>query len=178
MPRSAKRVDDARLGAIRLLICDVDGVLTSGELIFSPEGESKVFHVHDGQGLAFARQAGLKVAWVSSRRSTVVQRRARELKIDVLMQGVDGKREAVKRLLRRFRLAKAQACFVGDDWVDLPAFAEVGYRFAVANAVPEVKAVADRITVACGGAGGVREVVECILKAQGIWKGVTDAYRA
>ncbi len=169
MPLSAKALS-RRLAGVRVLACDVDGVLTRGDLIYGADGgEWKVFNVQDGHGLVLARAAGVKVAWITARRSTIVRRRARELQIDMLLEGRRDKGDALRALARRLRVATAEICYVGDDLLDLGALAEVGVPVAVANAVDEVKAAACWVTRRRGGEGAVREVAERILKARGDW---------
>lgn len=159
----------SRLKRIKLLLCDVDGVLTDGAIFITGEGEFKRFHVHDGLGQRLAARAGLKVGWVSARPSAVTTRRAEELKTDFIVQTRDGKVPAVERILAETGLGWADACFVGDDVVDLGVLRRVGLAIAPADGRPEARALAHFITKASGGNGCVREVVEMILKAQGRW---------
>ena len=159
----------AALNRIRLLLCDVDGVLTDASLFIGGEREVKKFNVRDGLGLVALRRQGLKVGWISSRPSPATARRARELKIDFLRQEKGSKVRAVERLLAQTRLRWDEVCYVGDDVVDLGVLKRAGVAVAVADSVAEARAVADYITRARGGDGAVREVVELILKAQGRW---------
>ncbi len=159
----------SRLKRIKLLLCDVDGVLTDGAIFITGEGEFKRFHVHDGLGQRRAARAGLKVGWVSARPSAVTTRRAEELKTDFIVQTRDGKVPAVERILAETGLGWADACFVGDDVVDLGVLRRVGLAIAPADGRPEARALAHFLTKASGGNGCVREVVEMILKAQGRW---------
>lgn len=160
----------SRLQSIRCLLLDVDGVLTDGKLYFDAQGrEGKVFDVQDGHGLALARRAGLLVGFITGRPTTATKRRARELHVDILVQGPIDKGQAVARIQKRYRLRTEELCFVGDDLLDLPALTRVGWAVAVANAVPEVKRAADYVTRRAGGQGAVREVVEKLLKARGVW---------
>ncbi|NLC57617.1 MAG: HAD-IIIA family hydrolase [Armatimonadetes bacterium] len=154
--------------AIRLLAMDVDGVLTDGVLYLGRSGEElKAFHVHDGLGLALARGAGLQVAFVTGRSSEAVRRRAGELGVEHLLEGVRHKGEALRDLARRLELPREAVAFVGDDLNDLPAFAACGLPIAVADAPARVRAAAAWVTQARGGRGAVREVVEGILAVQG-----------
>jgi len=157
----------AALNRIRLLLCDVDGVLTDASLFIGGEREVKKFNVRDGLGLVALRRQGLKVGWISSRPSPATARRARELRIDFLRQEKGSKVRAVERLLAQTGLRWDEVCYVGDDVVDLGVLKRAGV--AVADSVVEARAVADYITRARGGDGAVREVVELILKAQGRW---------
>ena len=159
----------AALNRIRLLLCDVDGVLTDASLFIGGEREVKKFNVRDGLGLVALRRQGLKVGWISSRPSPATARRARELKIDFLRQEKGSKVRAVERLLAQTGLRWDEVCYVGDDVVDLGVLKRAGVAVAVADSVVEARAVADYITRARGGDGAVREVVELILKAQGRW---------
>jgi len=168
-----------RLKRIKLFLCDVDGVLTDGSIFIGGEREFKRFNIRDGLGLVLARRAGLKVGWVSARPSAATKMRAKELKIDFLVQQGDklSKTGAVQRLLAREKLDWSEICFVGDDVVDLGPLARAGLGVAVADARPEVKAAADFVTRAAGGRGAVRETVEMILKAQGKWEPIIAIYK-
>jgi 3-deoxy-D-manno-octulosonate 8-phosphate phosphatase (KDO 8-P phosphatase) len=170
---------DARLKAVRLFLCDVDGVLTDGSIFIGGAGEMKRFHIQDGLGLIFLRRAGFKVGWVSARPSPVTKARARELKIDFLVQQGDylSKTGAVAQLLRRTKLDWDAVCFMGDDVVDLGPMQRAALAVAVANAGREVKAAAHYVTRAAGGHGAVRETVEMILKAQKKWGSIVAGYR-
>lgn len=160
----------ARLRRVRLLLCDVDGVLTDGTVGIGETGEVKHFHIQDGMGLALLRQAGLCCGWISSRPSPATTRRAEELKVDFLHQDQTPKVLAVEAILGRAGLNWQEVCYVGDDLVDLPPLRRAGVAVAVANAVPEVRRVAHCVTRTRGGHGAVREVVEMILRAQGKWR--------
>jgi YrbI family 3-deoxy-D-manno-octulosonate 8-phosphate phosphatase len=168
-----------RLKRVKLFLCDVDGVLTDGSVFIGGARELKRFNIRDGLGLILAQRAGLKVGWVSARPSAVTQMRAKELKIDFLVQQGDhiSKTGAIERLLAREKLDWQEVCFVGDDVVDLGPLARAGIGVAVADARPQVKAAADFITRADGGRGAVRETIEMILRAQGKWEPVIAVYR-
>ena len=169
----------ARLKRIKLFLCDVDGVLTDGSIFIGGEREVKRFNIRDGLGLVLARRAGLKAGWVSARPSLATKMRAKELKIDFLVQQGDklSKTGAVERLLAREKLDWSEVCFVGDDVVDLGPLARAGFGVAVADARPEAKSAAAFTTRAAGGRGAVREVIEMILQAQGKWEPVIAVYR-
>jgi 3-deoxy-D-manno-octulosonate 8-phosphate phosphatase (KDO 8-P phosphatase) len=159
-----------RAQAIRLLILDIDGVLTDGRLYFDAKGETlKVFHVRDGHGIKMAQRGGLEVALVSGRRSDAAFQRARELGISRFYEGVRDKVAILEELLAALNLAPAEVAAVGDELVDLPLFHRVGLGVAVADAVPEVRAAAHWVTSLPGGTGAVREVCDLLLKAQGKW---------
>ena len=169
MPKLAPAQLRTRLKRIKLLLCDVDGVLTDGAIFITGEGEFKSFHVHDGLGQRMAARAGLKVGWVSARPSAITTRRGEELKTDFIVQTRDGKVPAVERILAETGLSWSDTCFVGDDVVDLGVLRRVGLAISPADARPEAKAAAHFLTKAKGGNGCVREVVEMILKAQDKW---------
>ena len=161
----------SRLRRIKLLLCDVDGVLTDGSVFIGGAREFKQFNIQDGLGLVLLRRAGLKIGWVSARPSAATALRARELKIHFLIQQKDrlSKVAAIEKLLAREKSGWDEVCFVGDDIVDLGPLQRAGVAVAVANAVREAKAAAHLVTRAAGGHGAVREVVELILQAQKKW---------
>ncbi len=152
---------------IRLVVFDVDGVLTDGRLILGSGGdEYKNFHVHDGLGLVMLRQAGLRVGVISARQSDIVSERMAALEIEFVCQGQDDKRKTLQGLMRDTGVDTAGTAFVGDDLLDLPAMAEAGMAIAVADAHALVRERADWVTEHRGGRGAVREVCEYILRAQ------------
>lgn len=160
-----------RCRAIRLLVVDVDGVLTAGGIEYADGGEeSKVFHVRDGAGLKLWRQAGKRAALITGRSTAVVARRARELGIDPALQGASDKEPAYRELLRSGPWSDEQVCYVGDDVPDVPLLARCGLAVAVADACAEAKARAHYVTAAPGGRGAVREVIELVLRCQGAWQ--------
>jgi 3-deoxy-D-manno-octulosonate 8-phosphate phosphatase (KDO 8-P phosphatase) len=151
---------------VRALIMDVDGVLTDGGLYYTENGdELKRFDVRDGQGLVLLRQAGILTAIVTGKRTTLVARRADELGIAEVHQGVSDKGATVAALLAHHSVPPAAACYVGDDINDLPALRLVGIAVAVADAVPIVRRTAHYVTRAPGGHGAIREVCDLILAA-------------
>jgi len=156
------------LDRIRLLVLDVDGVMTDGRLYYGPTGETlKVFHVRDGLGIKLAMRAGIKVCVISGRTSEALGARCRELGIGHCEQGCDDKVAALDRVLERLRLAAAEAMCVVDDTSDLPLMRKVGHAVAVADAHADVRRVADRVTSTPGGHGAVREVCDWLLAAGG-----------
>jgi 3-deoxy-D-manno-octulosonate 8-phosphate phosphatase (KDO 8-P phosphatase) len=162
-----------RFARIELLVLDVDGVLTDGRVVYTAAGdEVKSFHVRDGSGLKYWRQSGKKVAILSGRASPAVDRRAAELGITTIVQGVGEKLPAFRRILNDLGLRPDQACAVGDDLPDLPVLRHCGLGVAVADAVPELKAAAAHVTTAGGGHGAVREAVEWLMRGQGTWAAV------
>jgi 3-deoxy-D-manno-octulosonate 8-phosphate phosphatase (KDO 8-P phosphatase) len=166
-----------RAKKIKLLIFDVDGVLTSGQLVFSSEGEVlKKFHTQDGLGISLAHKAGIQTAIITGRKTTMVNLRGAELKIADVYQGAVNKVDALLELTTKYNLTLEQVGYVGDDLNDLPALVRVGLACAVANAVPEVKARTHVVTTREGGRGAVREIIEFILKAQGKWEAIIASY--
>ena len=156
-----------RLAGVRLLVMDVDGVLTDGGLYYTERGaEIKRFDVRDGQGLVLLRQAGVLTAVITRRRSEIVERRADELGIAEIHQGATDKRAILEALLARRGVPAATAAYVGDDVGDLPAMALVGCPIAVADAVPAVKKAALYVTRALPGHGAIRELCDLILAAR------------
>ena len=157
-----------RARAVRLMAFDVDGTLTDGGIHIGPEGEAlKRFDVRDGLGLAMLGRAGIRVAIVTGRSSPIVERRARELSIDLVLQGVADKADAIRALCERCGLAPGQAGFMGDDWPDLPAMRAAGFAAAVPGAPPEVLRAAHWVARAPGGRGAARELAEHLLRVQG-----------
>jgi len=156
------------LAALRLLVLDVDGVLTDGRLYFGPRMEAlKVFHVRDGPGIKALTRAGVTVAVISGRRSAAVARRCRELGIREVHQGVANKAKTFAALLARLGIGTAASACIGDDTPDLPVMLQAGFAVAVADAHPTVRRAAHRCTQAAGGFGAVREVCDWLLAARG-----------
>lgn len=167
MVARAARRRPAPLSQIRLLVLDVDGVLTDGRLHYDGGGETgKTFHVRDGYGIKAVLAAGIAVAVISGRDSAAVTRRCRELGIRHLHQGVDDKAPVLARLLASMHIAARHCACVGDDRPDLPLLAQAGLAVAVADAHPEALAVAHRRTRQPGGRGAVREVCDWLLAAR------------
>ena len=204
----------ARAGKIKLLLFDVDGVLTDGKLFIFPapagtqqsaldqraqeqstkhagQGgfgfhsqassgqtliEAKGFHAHDGTSISLARLGGLKTGLITKRISETVALRARDLKLEYVRQGIQDKRTCFEEVVKEERIELREAAFVGDDVIDLPAMRAAGLAIAVKNARAEVKQEAHYITPNAGGDGALRDAVEFILKSQGKWKKVLEAY--
>ena len=205
MPKSS---DLARARKIKLIIFDVDGVLTDGKIwIFpAPAGssseagksalgslvygrdedafgsqngsliEAKGFHAHDGTAIMLARIAGIKTGIITKRISETVALRARDLKLDHVHQGIQDKASVFVKILAKDGITAAEAAFVGDDVIDLPAMRRCGLAIAVKNARPEVKAAAHWITPHAGGDGAARDAIEFILKAQKKWRQAVEDY--
>lgn len=183
----------ARARKIKLLLFDVDGVLTDGKMYFLPQDdkskddpqlsaqgsiEFKGFHAHDGVAISLARIGGLRTGLITKRYSETVALRARDLKLEFVLQGIHDKGTAFKQTAEDAGLTLDQAAFVGDDIVDLPAMRHAGLAIAVQNARAEVKQESHYTTPHPGGDGALRDAVEFILKAQGTWKKVLDTYLA
>jgi len=171
----------SRARQIKLLLLDCDGVLTDGGLHYTFDGKrvmegAKVFHIHDGQGLKLAREAGLKLGVISGRISPALTARARDLQIDRLHQGIDDKFSVYEQIKTDEGLTDAQIAYVGDDLPDLPVMRRVGLAVAVADAVEEVRECAHFVTQKPGGRGAAREVVELLLKAQDKWRESLQRY--
>jgi 3-deoxy-D-manno-octulosonate 8-phosphate phosphatase (KDO 8-P phosphatase) len=162
---------------IRLLLLDVDGVLTDGSIILDNRGnEFKSFHVRDGHGIKMLLRAGIQVALITGRSSRVVERRARELGIREIFQKCFDKRIAYRKLSEKYSLHDSEIAFVGDDIVDIPVLRMCGLPMTVADADDEAKAFAHLITKKGGGKGAVREVCDLLLKARGLWDGIINGY--
>jgi len=167
----------ARIKPLKLLILDVDGVLTDGRLFFDHQGsEYKCFHARDGHGLKLLRQFGVEVAVISGRKSASVALRMQNLGIEHVYQGHENKRQAFQELLERLQLHPRQVAHVGDDVLDLPVMTQVGLAIAVADANFVVKRYAHWCTELPGGQGAVREVCDLILQVQGHFDTMLAAY--
>jgi 3-deoxy-D-manno-octulosonate 8-phosphate phosphatase (KDO 8-P phosphatase) len=162
---------------IKLLILDVDGVLTDGKIVYTDRGEeAKAFDVKDGHGLKLLMRAGIPVALITGRSSPAVEHRARDLGITRVYQKAINKIEAYEELRRAENLRDEEICVVGDDLPDLPILRICGFSVAVADSAEEVKREVDYVTNKEAGKGAVREVCDIILKARGLWETVTDRY--
>ncbi len=169
---------EEKIKKIKILILDVDGVLTDGRIFIDENGlEIKAFDVKDGHGIRMAQRVGLKIAFLSGRVSKTVIKRAEELGIVDVLQGVFFKLEGYEALRVKYQLEPEEIAYVGDDVVDIPVLKRVGFSVAVPDAVPEVKEVVHYITRLPGGRGAVREVIDLILKIQGHWNNTMERYR-
>lgn len=176
---------EARARRVKVLLYDVDGVLTNGDITIippldgNPEGhasEVKSFSAHDGLGVAIARLAGLKIGFVTKRQSQVVAIRARDMKIDHVYQGQAHKMEAIVKIMAAEGCTLDEIAYVGDDIIDLPVMRVVGLAIATANARPQAKAAAHYITPNPGGQGAGRDAVDFILNARGILDSTIERY--
>ena len=162
---------------IKLLLLDVDGVLTDGGILIDDRGyETKRFDVRDGQGITLLRRFGIEVGFVTGRGSNVVRRRAKELGVKIVHQGVQNKAVIYDRLKQKTRLLDEQIAYVGDDIADLPVLHQVGFAVTVGDCWSEISSVVDYVTDAQGGRGAVREVCEVLLRAQGVWQHPAKKY--
>jgi len=162
---------------LKMLILDVDGVLTDGGIILDNEGnEYKSFNVRDGHGIKMLIRSGMHVAIITGRHSKVVERRAHELGITEVFQKCFDKRIVYRKLLEQYALKENEVAYIGDDIVDAPIMAMAGLPIAVADAAEEAKKYALMVTKNRGGRGAVREVTDFILKAKGLWQGMFDDY--
>jgi 3-deoxy-D-manno-octulosonate 8-phosphate phosphatase (KDO 8-P phosphatase) len=167
-----------KVRSVKLLVLDVDGVLTDGRITYTDDGrELKSFNVRDGHGIKLLMRAGVECAVITARDSVIVERRCKELGIERLYQGATTKLGVYEELIAACGLDPTETAYVGDDLIDLPVLRRVGFSCAPMDAVAEVKGVVDCVTKALGGGGAVREVVEIILKIQDKWEGVTERYR-
>lgn len=156
-----------KLKSIKLILLDVDGVLTDGKIILSSDGrEYKNFHAHDGYGIVKARRAGLKVGIVSGRTSEIVDKRADKLGIEIVYQGNEDKLSVFQDIKSKYNFSEEETAFIGDDEFDIPLLETVGFSAAPANAIGIVKKVVDYVTKLEGGNGAAREVIDMILKAK------------
>jgi 3-deoxy-D-manno-octulosonate 8-phosphate phosphatase (KDO 8-P phosphatase) len=167
MPGRRARRRPAPLSGIRLLLLDVDGVMTDGRLHYGSTGEThKSFHVRDGYGIRAVLAAGIAVAVISGRKSTAVVRRCKELGIRHLHQGIEDKTQVLAQLLALLDISARRCACIGDDRPDLPLLAQAGFAVAVADAHPAALAIAHRCTRLPGGGGAVREVCDWLLTAR------------
>ncbi|MEA3560225.1 MAG: HAD-IIIA family hydrolase [Candidatus Omnitrophota bacterium] len=169
---------EQRAKKIKMVVLDVDGVLTDGKIIYSGFGiEVKNFDVKDGFGIRLLHRAGIKTAVITAKKSRALLKRIKELQINRLYQNAFDKLKAYNDILKRFGLMNEDICYIGDDLLDLPLLKRVGLAVSVKDAVNEVKEIAHYVTEKKGGKGAVREVIDIILKAQGKWEKVTVRYR-
>jgi 3-deoxy-D-manno-octulosonate 8-phosphate phosphatase (KDO 8-P phosphatase) len=167
----------AKAKQIKLLILDVDGVMSDGRIIVTDSGdEIKAFHVQDGLGIQFLLESGLQVAVITGRDTPSVTARIKKLKIPFLYQGQLNKIQAFEELLAKLHLKPEQTAHIGDDLPDIALFKRVGLAIAVPNAVPLAKEYAHWVTEASGGLGAIREVCDLLLKAQDLWPAIEKRF--
>jgi len=166
-----------KAGKIKLLILDVDGVMTDGRIYYGNYGdELKAFDVKDGFGVVRWRRAGIETVIITAKKSKVAKLRAKDMGIKRVYENSCNKLKVFKRLLKKLRLQGEEVCFMGDDLLDIPVLKQVGLSVTVPQAVQEVKEAASYVTKAEAGRGAVREICELILKSQGKWEEVTRKY--
>ena len=162
---------------VKLLVLDVDGVLTDGRIIVNDSGiESKEFDVRDGHGLKLLIRCGIEVVFLTGRKSAAVHWRAEDIGITEVHQGVKNKGEVFAEIIKRRDISPEETACIGDDIVDIPILKRAGFSIAVSDAVWEVRKNADYVTNRRGGRGAVREVCEVILKAQNLWGDIAAKY--
>jgi 3-deoxy-D-manno-octulosonate 8-phosphate phosphatase (KDO 8-P phosphatase) len=167
-----------RAKAVRLLVMDVDGIMTDGRVLYAPSGDRLIaFHILDGHGIKLALGCGLSLAIITGRESEVVTQRARELGIQEVHQQAMDKLSIFQDLLARSNLRPVQAACMGDDLLDLPLLRRAGLAITVPEAVEEVRAAAHYVTSRGGGRGAVREAIELLLRVQGHWPTVLERYQ-
>ncbi len=166
-----------KLKKIKMLILDVDGVLTDGRIIMDDSGrETKHFDVRDGHGIKMVQRYGIKIVLLTGRQSEVVKHRARDLGIKEIYQKAFNKKEVLENILRKHRLDSGDVAFLGDDIIDIPVLKAVGFSAAVADALDVVKKSVDYVSKYNGGRGAVREICELIMQAQGHWEEIAVKY--
>ena len=166
-----------RLAPLKLMVFDVDGILTDGRLYYTDSGaEIKAFHAADGQGFKMLADSGLKIALITARRSDLVERRARDLGVHFCFQGAEAKLEAFTEVLGELKLEPAQAGYMGDDLLDLPVLLRAGFAATVPDAAADVRTRCHYTTARSGGSGAAREVCEMILRAQGTYDALLAGY--
>ena len=168
---------DERAKKVRLLILDVDGVLTDGRIIYDNFGdELKFFNVHDGFGMSLLYKAGIKSVIITAKKTRIVKRRAGDMHIAALYSSYK-KLSVYRKVLKRFSVKHEEVCYMGDDLMDLPVMKKVGFAVAPPNAIEEVKNSSHYITRKEGGQGAVREIIDIILKSQGLWDKAISSYQ-
>ncbi len=166
-----------RAKRVKVLILDIDGVMTDGRIVYSIYGdELRFFDVQDGLGISLLNKAGIKSIIITAKKSRIVKARARDLRVAKTYNGYLDKLKALKKAMRKFRVSHEEICFIGDDLIDIPVLKRVGLAVSVPNAVDEVKEAAHYVTSRSGGRGAVREVCDLLLKSQDKWDKATASY--
>jgi 3-deoxy-D-manno-octulosonate 8-phosphate phosphatase (KDO 8-P phosphatase) len=169
----------ARFKKVKLLLLDVDGVLTDGRIVYDSAGrDSKFFDVHDGLGVYVLHKFGINTVIITAKNSKTIGPRSKDMQVAEVFADIFPKTAVLNKILKKYRVRQDEICFVGDDLVDLSLMRNIGLPVATANACREIKKAAVYVTVGAGGRGAVREVAELILKAQGKWKDVLKFYGA
>lgn len=166
-----------KIKKIRLLILDVDGVLTDGRIIYDSKGrDSKFFDVHDGLGVYLLKRVGIKTILITAKGSNTIRHRAADMKVEEFYEDVFPKTKVLDKILKKHKITKDEICFIGDDLVDLCIMKAVGFPVAVSNACYDILNAACFVTQKKGGRGAVREAAELILKTQGKWEEAVRIY--
>jgi len=166
-----------KIKKIKVLLLDVDGVLTDGRIIYDSRGrDSKFFDVHDGMGVYLLKKCGIPAVLITAKGSRAIKPRAKDMLVDIVFEDVSPKTSVLEKICKIYKVTAQELCFVGDDLVDLCLMKKVGFPVAVANAAREIKNVAAYVTAKNGGRGAVRELAELILKNQGKWEEALKAY--
>lgn len=166
-----------KIKKVKVLLLDVDGVLTDGRIIYDSRGrDSKFFDVHDGMGVYLLNKSGIPAVLITAKGSRAIKPRAKDMRIDIVFEDVSPKTRVLEKICKIYKVSPEELCFVGDDLVDLCLMKKVGFPAAVANAAPEIKSAAVYVTSKNGGRGAVRELAELILKTQGKWDEALKAY--
>jgi 3-deoxy-D-manno-octulosonate 8-phosphate phosphatase (KDO 8-P phosphatase) len=169
----------ARFKKIKLLLLDVDGVLTDGRIVYDSKArDAKFFDVHDGLGVFVLRKSGIKTILITAKSSKTIKPRAKDMHAAEVFAGIFPKTVVLDRILKKYNVSAEEVCFMGDDLVDLSLMRKVGLPIAVANAAVEIKEAALYTTNRLGGRGAVREIAELILKTQNKWKDILSFYEA
>lgn len=162
---------------VKVLLLDVDGVLTDGRIIYDSRGhDMKFFDVHDGMGVYLLHKAGIPTILITAKGSRAIKPRAKDMRVEAVFADVSPKSSVLDKILARYKITPEEVCFVGDDLVDLCLMKRVGFPVAVFNATREIKQQASYVTLREGGRGAVREVAELILKAKGRWQEMVGLY--
>lgn len=167
----------ARFRKVKLLLLDVDGVLTDGRIVYDSCGrDSKFFDVHDGLGVFVLHKFGINTVIITAKNSKTISPRSKDMKVAEVFADIFPKTAVLGKILKKYQVSTEEICFMADDLVDLSLMRKIGLPIAVANASPDIKEAAAYVTKCFGGRGAVREVSELILKAQDKWKGVLEFY--
>jgi 3-deoxy-D-manno-octulosonate 8-phosphate phosphatase (KDO 8-P phosphatase) len=166
-----------KIKKIKVLLLDVDGVLTDGKIIYDSRGrDSKFFDVHDGMGVYLLKKNGIPSVLITAKGSRAIKPRARDMRVDIVFEDISPKTSVLDKITKIYKVTPDELCFVGDDLVDLCLMKKVGFPVAVGNAAAEIKKAAVFVTSKDGGRGAVRELAELILKTQGKWEEALKAY--
>jgi 3-deoxy-D-manno-octulosonate 8-phosphate phosphatase (KDO 8-P phosphatase) len=162
---------------VKMLLLDVDGVLTDGRIVYDSRGrDMKFFDVHDGMGVYLMKKAGIPTILITAKNSRAIRPRARDMQVEAVFADVSPKSVVLGDIFKKYGIGKDDICFIGDDLVDLCMMRRVGFPVAVSNACAEIKDAAAYVTAKAGGRGAVREVIEIILKSQDKWRKAMEAY--